>query len=197
MPQTDWYATKPDNAPFLDALFSEPDLGIYELSSAHETPLRRLTDPAQINADLDRVWPNGKKSQSAHYSLHFEDAGVPFQPRRHSLNPQKCHGATWREAAHGWHLVRLDVGQQLGEVLYDSSLFLGTTPRMIAEGVPEDAARLITRRAARLTRLITAARVAKLGRHSSVLPGAAALWERGHALHPFKPGEHADYFSRL
>ena len=61
MPQTDWYATWQDNAPFLDALFSEPEFAVYDLASAFETPLLRLTSADEVRADLDRVWPNGRK----------------------------------------------------------------------------------------------------------------------------------------
>ncbi len=197
MPQTDWYATWEDHLSFLDALFADLEIDIYELASAFEKPLRQITSPDDIARDLARVWPNGRTSGAAHYALHFTEDGMGFRPRRHSLNPGKCDGATWREAAQGWTLVRLDIGQSLDNILHGSCLFHATVPRMVSEGVPEDAARAVARRASRLTKIISREGVARLGRHAWVLPGAAELWDRGVTLDPFKPREHADSFVRV
>ena len=189
MPNCDYYATIPDHAVLLDWLFAEKTCEVYELYSRFGQPLRELRSTGEVLALFD------EGPGSVHLQLRVLDASPPFVPRRVSLNPDTCDGATFRFAANGWGLVQLYLGTVIRGKLKDSHTNhfsqkgagkwepIGTHDTAVeAWDFPR-----ITAFSSRLNRQVRKQAVAKIAGRA-VLPGALALWEGGMDFPPYEHG---------
>ncbi|QGW84255.1 hypothetical protein [Variovorax paradoxus] len=199
MPNCDFYATKEDHEGLLTWLFAEESCDVYELASDFEQPLKCFRSAAEVLAQFERSYPNGKKWRSVHLQLYVRGAGPAFEPRRVELDPVACGGATFRYDADGWGLVQLYLGSASAgdERLEDSHTNHNSLKRAQSwsDTVEEmgdvgawDFAK-ITSFSSRLNREIRKRGVAKVGSRA-VLPGALKLWDIGVAMGPYKPGEY-------
>lgn len=198
MPNCDFYATLEDHEPLLAWLFAEGTCEVYELSSDFEQPLRRFTSPAEVLSQFDRRYANAKPWHSVYLQLYVPGAGPPFVPRRVSLDPAACDGATYRYRAEGWGLVQLYLSVSDGASLASSHTNHNSqlraqkwAPVCDDEPGPDawDFAR-ITSFSSRLNRQIRKAGVAKI-ESRVVLPGALKLWNSRVSLAPYQPGKHS------
>jgi hypothetical protein len=200
MPNCDFYATPEDHEGLIAWLLADGQCEIHELGADWGQPLRRFHSPAEVLAQFERRYPDGRTWRAVHLQLHVVGAGPPFVPTRVALDPQACDGATFRDSAEGWGLVQLYLGAvSRGDVrLEDSHTNHNTLKRAQtwSANYPElgdvgawDFGR-ITAFSSRLNREIRKRGVARIGGRA-VLPGALALWKAGVALGPWKPGEHA------
>ena len=195
MPNCNFYATTDDHTVLLTWLFNEGTCEIYELSSALEQPLRRFSSPKEVLTLFDERYPTGNKVRSIHLQLYVLGAGPQFVPRRVSLDPKACGGATFRYAAEGWGLVQLYLGTVWQGELQISRTNHNSQKRAEAwalvneqeSGVSEWDFKRITSFSSRLNRQI---RKMSSGKISScpVLPGALTLWESGMNFPPFHNG---------
>jgi len=192
MPNCDFYATPVDHESLLSWLFEEGACHVYELSSEFERPLQRFTSSAEVIAQFDRQFATGEKWGCVYLLLYVLGAGPPFIPRRVSLNPEACNGATYRFAAEGWGLVQLylESPTQHGLKNSHSNHFTqkGAAPweslNSDQPGTDSWDFKRITSFSSRLNREIRKRSVAKLG-SCPVLPDALRLWQAGAQMLPF------------
>lgn len=192
MPNCDFYADLSDQEALLNWLFAEESCEIYELASSFEKPLQRFATVREVLSQFDRTYVTGKKWDTVHLQLYVVGAGPTFVPRKVSLDPVHCNGATFRYGAEGWGLVQLYLGGPSTNGLQPSHTNHNTQTRAEAwqSTIPEMGSveawdfKKITAFSSRLNREIRKLSVAKLGSHP-VLPGAYALWHKGYALTPY------------
>jgi len=199
MPNCDFYATKEDHDSLLSWLFAEESCDVYELASDFEQPLRCFHSAAEVLAQFDRSYPNGRRWHAVHLQLYVRGAGPAFVPRRVTLNPQACGGATFRYNADGWGLVQLYLGSaSAGDARLENSHTNHNSMKRaqawsdtvdVLGGVEAWDFGRITSFSSRLNREIRKRGVAKIG-SQAVLPGALKLWDIGVAMGPYKPGEY-------
>ena len=198
MPNCDFYATKEDHEGLLSWLFAEETCDVYEHASDFEQTLKCFRSAAEVLAQFERSYPNGRRWHAVHLQLYVRGAGPIFVPRRVALDPRACGGATFRYNADGWGLVQFYLGSaSAGDVrLEDSHTNHNSLKRAQAwsgtvEGLDAVEAwdfERITSFSSRLNREIRKRGVAKIGSRA-VLPGALKLWEIGVAMGPYKPDE--------
>jgi hypothetical protein len=160
--------------------------------------LQRFYSASEILAQFDRCHATGEKWTSVHLKLYVLEAGPSFTPRRVSLNPKSCDGATFRYAAEGWGLVQLYLCAPARNGIEVSHTNHNTQKRAEAWApVIRDQSdvgswdfKRITAFSSRLNRQIRKRSVGKL-RSRAVLPGAFELWQSGVSLLPYKPGDHS------
>ncbi len=192
MPNCDFYAVPPDHEQLLDWLLREGTCRIFELSSKLEEPLREFCTVADVLSEFSSTYSNGDKYNTVHLQLYVLNAGPPFIPRRVSLDPQKCDGATFRFVAEGWGLVQLYLGSLGKRGLHDSHTNHNSMKRAEAWAPVKPEMRSfeswdfkkITAFSSRLNRQIRKMGIAKIASRA-VLPGALRLWEEGVPLLPF------------
>ncbi|WP_426390503.1 hypothetical protein [Variovorax sp. R-27] len=199
MPNCDFYATKDDHEGLLSWLFAEEACDVYELASDFEQPLKCFRSATEVLAQFERSYPNGKRWRAVHLQLYVRGAGPTFVPRRVTLNPQACGGATFRYNADGWGLVQLCLGSASeGDARLENSHTNHNSMKRaqtwsdtvdILGGVEAWDFGRITSFSSRLNREIRKRGVAKVG-SQAVLPGALKLWDIGVAMGPYKPGEY-------
>lgn len=193
MPNCDFYANSEDHIDLLTWLFSEGTCHVYESYSDFETPLKRFFSSSEVIAQFDRQYATGEKWKNVHLQLHVTGAGPSLVPRRLSLNPTVCDGATYRYSAEGWGLVQLYLGGPTNKGLEDSHTNHNTQKRAEAwaPSIPSQSDvglwdfKRITSFSSRLNRQVRKLSVGKLGSRA-VLPGALKLWQSGVSLLPFK-----------
>lgn len=200
MPNCDFYATPEDHEGLLAWLLAEGACEVHELGSDFGQPLRRFRSAGEVLAQFERRYPNGRKWRALHLQLYVLGAGPPFVPRRVSLDPQACDGATFRYTAEGWGLVqlylsalpegdtRLEDSHTNHNTLKRAQTWSSTVPELGDVGAWDFGK--ITAFSSRLNREIRKRGVAKIGSRA-ILPGALKLWNAGVAMGPWKPGEHA------
>lgn len=197
MPNCDFYAIPEDHKEILKWIFLDGSCEVYELASDFEKPLRQFLDPEEVISQFDRQHPDGEKWRMVHLQLNVIGAGPPFSPRRVSLDPDACGGATFRFTADGWGLIQLYLASPKSDHLESSHTNHNSKKRAERwsstdsdSGGPDawEFAR-ISSFSSRLNRQIRKARIAKIGSRP-VLPGAVRLWDAGTALWPYRPGEH-------
>lgn len=194
MPNCDFYAVPGDHEALLDWLVREKTCRIFELSSDLEKPLREFLTVEDVMSQFSRTYPNGKVWHTVYLQLYVLGAGPQFVPRRVSLNPTACDGATFRYAADGWGLVQLYLGAIGDGGLKSSHTNHNGVKRAQAwcsvspERNPVESwdFKRITAFSSRLNRQIRSLAIAKIGSRA-VLPGALKLWEAGVSLLPFHP----------
>lgn len=192
MPNCDFYATTNDHEELLHWLFEEATCRLFELSSDFEQPLKEFHSVDEVLAQFERTYKNGERWSNVHLQLYVLGASPPFVPKRISLDPEACDGATFRYAAEGWGLVQLYLGSQTTRGLNDSHTNHNTQKRAEAwaPAIAEMQAvslwdfKRITAFSSRLNRQVRKLSVAKIGSRP-VLPGALKLWHEGVALLPF------------
>lgn len=195
MPNCDFYAIPEDHEPLLDWLVRERICRIFELASDFEMALREFHTVDDVMSQFSRTYSNGNSWDTVHLQLYVLGAGPPFVPRRVSLDPRACDGATFRYAAEGWGLVQLYLGAIGSGGLKNSHTNHNSLKRAEAWGsvkpdmqpVESCDFKKISAFSSRLNRQIKKLGIAKIGSRP-VLPGALKLWERGVSLLPF----HAD-----
>jgi hypothetical protein len=196
MPNCDFYATLEDHEGLLSWLFAEDACHIYELSSDFERPLQRFDSVAKVLAQFNRCHVTGEKWTSVYLQLYVLGAGPPFTPRRVSLNPTLCNGATFRYAADGWGLVQLYLRAPARNGLEGSHTNHFTQKKAeawtpVISDKPGSGSwdfKKITAFSSRLNREIRKRSVGKLGSRA-VLLGAFELWQSGVSLLPYKPSD--------
>jgi hypothetical protein len=200
MPNCDFYATPEDHEGLLAWLLADGACEVHELASDFGQPLRRFHSAGEVLAQFERRYPHGGKWRAVHLQLYVPGAGPPFVPRRVSLDPKACGGATFRYNADGWGLVQLYLGAlPEGDTWLEDShtnhntlkraqAWSATLPEMGDVGAWDFGK--ITAFSSRLNREIRKRGVARIGSRA-ILPGALALWNAGVAMGPWKPGEHA------
>src|SRR5689334_20390576 len=107
MPNCDFYATPVDHAGILSWLFAEGECHCYELGSDCGMPLKQFKSAEEVLQQFERSHPSGTKWKVVHLQLDVIGAGPPFKPRRVTLDPKACDGATFRYDADGWGLIQL------------------------------------------------------------------------------------------
>lgn len=107
MPNCDFYGVPADHELILNWLFSEQSCRIFELASDFEKPLREFQATAEVLSQFARMHRTGEPWSSVHLQVYVIGAGPEFVPRRVSLDPRFCDGATFRYSADGWGLVQL------------------------------------------------------------------------------------------
>jgi hypothetical protein len=196
MPNCDFYATPEDHEHLLNWLFADATCNIYELASEFERPLKRFETAVDVMRQFERRYPSGEPWQ-VHLNLYVLGAGPAFEPRRITLDPNACGGATFRYAAEGWGLVQLYLAAPRAGCLENSHTNHNSktraerwAPLRGVEPAPAawDFAR-ITAFSSRLNRQIKKCSVGKIGSRV-VLAGALKLWESGVSLAPYVPGKH-------
>lgn len=197
MPNCDWYGTPADNKPILDFIFSEGTCDVYESHSEAETPLQQFTSSEEVLAQFENTYSNGKKEHSVHLQLYVKGSGPPFTPRRYSLNPERCDGATYRYSADGMGLVQLYIERCVDGVLLNSHTNRNSEKRAANWFDPDEIPlwdfKAVSRFSSRLNRQIRKLGVAKLG-SQVVLPEASELWKSGARLMPYDRKTHAELF---
>jgi hypothetical protein len=153
--------------------------------------LKRFHSSSEVIAHFDQRYSNGKKWNKIYLQLYVIGAGPPFVPRRISLNPRACGGATYRYAAEGWGL-QLYLGNLHENGKLESSHtnhYTRTRAEAWARGAKDkdepaswDFTR-ITSFSAHLNREIRKRSVSKIG-SMVVLPEAHELWQGGVSLLP-------------
>jgi hypothetical protein len=189
MPNCDFYATPDDHRALLDWLFAEGTCEVYELYSRFGQPLRRFDSTAQVMGLF------GEEPRSIYLQLRVLGASPPLVPRRVTLDPKACDGATFRYAANGWGLVQLYLGKVWRDKLQGSHTnHFSQKGACQCESVGDEEASVenwdfkrITAFSTRLNRTIRARAAGKLG-SQAVLPGALALWEAGLDFPPYTNG---------
>ena len=199
MPNCDFYATTEDHEGLLSWLFAEDTCDVYELASDFEQPLKCFRSAAEVLAQFERSYSDGRKWRAVHLQLYVRGAGPAFVPRRVALNPKDCGGATFRYNADGWGLVQLYLGSAFtGDARLENSHTNHNSVKraqtwshtVTDQGSVEawDFSR-ITSFSSRLNREIRKRSAARIGSRT-VLPGALKLWNTGVAMGPYKPGEY-------
>jgi hypothetical protein len=195
MPNCDFYATREDHEGLLSWLFSEATSRVYELASDDEQPLKRFESPQEVLQQFDRVFAPGKKCSQVLLQLYVVGAGPRFAPRRITLDPAQCDGASFRYEADGWGLVQFNLatatpdGVEVSHTNHNSRTRAeawAPTYRNFGRPSVWDFKR-ITSFSSRLNRQIRKRAVGKI-RGRVVLPGALKAWESGLPLCPYKPG---------
>lgn len=204
MPNCDFYATIDDHRELLNWLFSEGTCSVYELYSSFDTDLKKFSSANEVLAQFDRCDATGERWRSVELQLYVSGAGPVFQPRRVSVNPKFCNGATYRYSAEGWGLVQLYLCRPTQAGL-DSSHTNHFTQRGAAAKAATEEERAnvdswdfkrITAFSSRLNRQIRNLSVGKLNSRP-VLPGGLEIWQSGGSLRPYKAADssvtlHAD-----
>jgi hypothetical protein len=199
MPNCDFYATPEDHEHLLIWLFTDAACHVYELASDFEKPLKRFESAVEVMQQFERRYPNGEPWQ-VRLNLYVLGAGPAFEPRRISLDPSACDGATFRYAAESWGLVQLYLSAQRADRLENSHTNHNSKTRAerwepIRGVEPGSAAwdfARITAFSSRLNRQIKKRAVATIGSRV-VLAGALGVWQSGVSLAPYVPGKHVLY----
>jgi hypothetical protein len=91
--------------PAILAAAMEDAAHVYE---AYSDPERKIRSFSSL-ADLSEYMEARQKEGVRHVALavEFRDVKGQVQTRRIALRPEKCNGATWREAVGGWGLVHV------------------------------------------------------------------------------------------
>ncbi|MDN6883771.1 hypothetical protein QMO14_09200 [Variovorax sp. CAN2819] len=199
MPNCDFYATTEDHESLLSWLFAEDACDVYELASDFEQPLKCFRSAAEVLAQFDRSYPDGRRWRAVYLQLYVHGAGPAFAPRRVALDPKACGGATFRHNADGWGLVQLYLESAFaGDArLENSHTNHNSLKRAQAwsdtAGAPDEVEvwdfGRIASFSSRLNREIRKRSAARIGSRT-VLPGALKLWNTGVAMGPYKPGEY-------
>jgi hypothetical protein len=198
MPNCDFYATPKDHAEILTWLFSEGTCRVYELSSEFEMPLREFRSAAEVLERFADVLPGGSKRTVVYLQLYVLGASPPFVPRRVTLDPKACGGATFRYAAEGWGLVQLYLASLTSHGLDSSHTNHNSEKRAQAWEPASISAwdfKRISGFSSRLNREIRKRRIAKVGSRV-ILPGALEIWNSGLPLVPYNPKEYAIEIAR-
>ncbi len=196
MPNCDFYGTIDDHRELLNWLFSERTCDIYELYSDFETELKKFPSAVEVLDQFDRRYVTGERWKSVELQLYVLGAGPVFQPRRVSVNPTLCDGATYRYMAQGWGLVQLYLHRPTQEGLESSHTNHFTQKGAVAKAATEEARaevdswdfKRITAFSSRLNRQIRNISVGKLNSRP-VLAGGLKVWESGGSLCPYKPSD--------
>jgi hypothetical protein len=198
MPNCDYYATPEDHGELLTWLFSEATCHVYELSSDFEKELKRFYSASEVLAQFERRYINGERWKSVDLQVYVIGASPPFSPRKVSLDPKSCGGATYRYAAEGWGLIQLYLERPTTGGLDSSHTnhftqkraeALATTMEARAEVAAWDF-KAVTAFSSRLNRKIKALSVGKLGSRP-VLSGALSVWQSGAPLLPYDNTSHS------
>ncbi len=95
----DFFADESDKIDFLNYIFNETDLQIYDLSSEFDEEICRYKNIEEIITKFDLK--NGEK-----FSMTFQLWSPRFKGnvdfRKVELNPKYCKGHTFRYATEGW-----------------------------------------------------------------------------------------------
>jgi hypothetical protein len=187
MPNCDFYGTPGDHEPILDWLLREGTCEIYEMYSDFEKPLKQFSSSAEVLRQFET-------HKVVHLQLLVLGASPVFKPRRITLNPSKCDGATFRYTSDGWGLVQLYLTSPVAKGLDNSHTNHNTQKR--AEkwaNTVKDIGKVndwnfkkITSFSSKLNRQINTLGVGKI-KSRSVLPGALRLWNKGVPLFPYQP----------
>ena len=196
MPNCDFYATPEDHEHLLSWLFTDAACSVYELASDFEEPLKRFESAVDVMRQFERRYPNGEPWQ-VRLNLYVLGAGPAFEPRRITLDPSVCGGATFRYEAAGWGLVQLYLSAPRANRLENSHTNHNSRPRAERwepiRGVESGSAAWdfarITAFSSRLNRQIKKRAVATIGGRA-VLADALELWKGGVSLAPYVPGKH-------
>jgi len=115
----DFFANKSDKIDFLDFIFKETDLKVFDLASPYgqEICKYKSTDEIVSRFDLEN---GGQSSQTFQLWTPRFDGDIIF--RKIELNPKSCNGHTFRYLAEGWGLIQLYFGGQRDNILYHSHI---------------------------------------------------------------------------
>jgi hypothetical protein len=198
VPNCDFYATPEDHKPFLDWLFAEGACVVHELESAFDQQLQQFASTAEILAQFERRYTNGKPWHTVYLQLYVLGTGPPFVPRRIALDPGACDGATFKYRAEGWGLVQLYLAAARDGQLHNSHTNHNSQLRAEKWAQAESAQpgpdawdfAKVNAFSSRLNRQIKKHAAAKIGSRA-VLPGALKEWEAGVSLWPYQPGKYS------
>jgi hypothetical protein len=112
MPNCNFYATPKDHEVLLHWLFEEATCRVFELASDFEQPLKEFRSTDEVISQFERTHSTGVNWHQIYLQLYVLGAAPPFVPKRISLNPEACNGATFRYGAEGWGLVQLYLGAE-------------------------------------------------------------------------------------
>lgn len=196
MPNCDFYGVPSDHELILSWLFSDNSCRIYELASDFEKPLREFQAADEVLSQFARTHRGGESWSAVHLQVYVIGSGPNFVPRRVSLDPRACDGATFRYAADGWGLVQLYLHTvEKSGALRNSHTNHNSEKRAKAweathsELGPIDSwdFKRISSFSSRLNRYIRGLGVAKIGSRT-ILPGALERVESGITLLPRDSG---------
>lgn len=164
--------------------------------SDFETELKKFSSAIEVLDQFDRRYGTGERWRSVELQLYVLGAGPIFKPRRLSVNPKFCDGATYRYMAQGWGLVQLYLNRSTQEGLESSHTNHFTRNGAAAKAVTEEEHadvdswdfKRITAFSLRLNRRIRSISVGKLNSRP-VLAGGLKLWKSGGSLRPYKPSD--------
>ena len=193
MPNCDFYAVPEDHKHILNWLFASKACMIYELASQFEKPLREFRSAEEVLDQFSRTYANGENWHTVHLQVNVVNASPPFVPKRVSLNPEKCGGATFRYAAEGLGLVQLYLAAPTPKGLNNSHTNHNSEKRAKAWApIRSDMTdfqlwdfKKISAFSASLNRQVKKLSAARIGSRP-VLPGALEQWRHGRQLLPFQ-----------
>ena len=88
------------------SIFQEPAIA-YEDYSDFDTALLKFDDEQSLMKVI--VDANKNEKLSANFAIYYPEAkGYVFEEKT-SVNPDKCHGATYRHVSKGWGLIHLQI----------------------------------------------------------------------------------------
>ncbi len=184
MPNCHWFGSIDDHAALLHDILAQDEIDIFELYSRPDTPIRIFTNVDDILSEFDIPLSNGTTPSNLHLNLWVRGSGPKPAITRTFLNG----GTSWRERSGALGFVQFYLERAVSGQLKHSQTNTTTAARMGAkDGIftDEDGAkwdlRQTNRYSSKLNRMIRKRAVAKLGA-MSVLPGAAALWQKGERL---------------
>jgi len=193
MPNCDFYATIDDHKELLDWLFAEGTCDVYESYSDFESELKKFSSTSEVLDCFEKTYRTGEKWKSVELKIYVLGAGPTFIPRRFSVDPQCCDGATYRYTALGWGLIQLYLHRATQDGLESSHTNHFTKKGVMAKAMTEEDClnidswdfKKITAFSSRLNRQIKKVSVGKLNSRP-VLAGGLKVWESGGLLWPFK-----------
>jgi len=100
----DFFADEADKIEFLNYIFKETDLQIFDLDSPYGEKVKEYKEIADIMSCFDL-------KNEANCSVHFQLWSPQFKAepnfRKIELNPKYCKGHTFRFSTEGWGLIQL------------------------------------------------------------------------------------------
>lgn len=118
-----FFATAKDKLAVLDYIFSNNELRVYDLHSAHGNQVSEYTSVDQISSKFDL-----EKGALYSVSLVLWSEAFKAKPyfKKWNLDPKRCNGHTFSYSTEGYGLIRLQFGGILNDLLHATNLSCAT-----------------------------------------------------------------------
>lgn len=87
------------------AIFADEQVAVYSAYSEYGEDIRKFTKPSDLAEYAESVLDSNKGLLNL--AVQYPGSGPTAQIRKISLNPEKCHGDSFRYSADGWGLIHI------------------------------------------------------------------------------------------